>query len=106
MARISRITSRKKGAFSQRDMVVCEHRSRPLSAGGRRPDRNRGPEISRPPSRAAITFLRLIARNQNGAVVSSSMAGAVQSEGVAGWQIRKRPQPLTPYRDAFVTKAN
>ena len=31
MARISLITSRKPGAFSQRDMVGCEHRSRPLS---------------------------------------------------------------------------
>jgi hypothetical protein len=27
MARISLITSRKLGAFSQRDMVGCEHRS-------------------------------------------------------------------------------
>jgi hypothetical protein len=30
MTRFSFITSRKLGAFSQRDMVGCEHRSRPL----------------------------------------------------------------------------
>jgi hypothetical protein len=31
MTRISLITSRKPGAFSQRDMVGCEHKSRPLA---------------------------------------------------------------------------
>jgi hypothetical protein len=35
---ISRISSRRLGAFSQRDTVGCEHRSRPLSGADRRPD--------------------------------------------------------------------
>src|ERR671926_526595 len=35
MTRALRITSRSPGAFSQREMVGCEHRSTPLS--GRRP---------------------------------------------------------------------
>ena len=44
MTRIRLIISRKLGAFSQRDMVGCEHRSRPLS--GSRPQASLSPGIA------------------------------------------------------------
>ena len=41
-------------------------------------------ELSRPPSNAAVTFLRSTAGNQNGSRVSSVMAGVARSDPGTG----------------------
>jgi hypothetical protein len=51
-----------------------------------------------PPSKAAVTFLRLMAGNRNGSTISSDMAGVARRDRVNGWRqhpIRKHNQQLT-----------
>ena len=42
-------------------------------------------DVSRPPSNAAVTFLRQTAGNENGKIVSSVMASVAGSEVHTGW---------------------
>src|SRR4051794_34275387 len=50
-------------------------------------------EVRRPPSKAAVTFLRPTAGNQNGSIVSSCMAGVAGYDRVNG--LVSTPNPKT-----------
>ena len=55
-------------------------------------------EVILPPSKAAVTFLRLMAGNRNGSTVSSDIAGVARRDRTTGWlrhPSRKHNQQLT-----------
>src|SRR5271157_4099669 len=51
-------------------------------------------DVRRPPSKAAVTFLREMAGNENGRRLSSVMAGAAGAKRAEGWY---KQLNLTPY---------
>src|SRR6266516_3125972 len=50
-------------------------------------------DVSRPPSKAAVIFLRETAGNENGRIVSSVMASVATSIGAKGWSQQPNPTP-------------
>ena len=50
-------------------------------------------ELIRPPSKAAVTFLRSTAGKENGRRLSSVMAGVARFDPVQGWLKQPNPTP-------------
>jgi hypothetical protein len=68
---------------------VADQPRQPLNdtqaALGRSQQHDAPSEVSRPPSKAAVTFLRPTAGKPNGSIVSSDMAGVARCDRGNGW---------------------